>query len=61
MEDPKAEYLTIPEAAARMRISRASLYKLIKEEKVPTYHPLPGSTRLLAAEVDAYMIGTKKQ
>ena len=49
-------WLTVPEAAAYLRVSRATLYRLCAARLVP-YHTLPGSgrRRFQRDELDAAM------
>jgi excisionase family DNA binding protein len=49
------ELVTVDEAAARLRISRRSVYRLIGEGKLRPVHPTPGRTLLTSREVDAYI------
>lgn len=47
--------LTLPEAAEALRVSRASLFRLIASKKIRTLHPTPGRTVIDEREIDNYL------
>lgn len=55
---PTAERVfTIPEAAEYLRVSRATMYRLIQAGKIATRKPSPGLSRVMGAELLRYMGG----
>lgn len=49
------ELVTVAEAAARLRISRRSVYRLVQEGRLRPIHPVPGRTMFTSRELDAYI------
>jgi excisionase family DNA binding protein len=47
--------LTLPEAMARLRVSRRTLFRLIATGRIRTVHPTPGRTMVTEREVAAYL------
>lgn len=53
---PTAERVfTIDEAAEYLRLSRATMWRLIQAGKITTRKPSPGTTRVMGAELLRYM------
>ena len=47
--------MTVPEAAAYLRIGRSTLYSLVKEGELPQVHLLTGRSAFLKADLDDYI------
>ena len=48
------EWLTVPEVALRLRVSRMTVYRLTKTEAIPAYR-VGRQLRVKAADLDAYL------
>ena len=48
------EWLTVPEVALRLRVSRMTVYRLTKAEAIPAYR-VGRQLRVKAADLDAYL------
>ena len=47
--------MTVPEAAAYLRISRSTLYSLVKARELPQVHLVAGRAAFLKADLDDYI------
>ncbi len=47
--------LTVKEAAEYLRVSRATLYRLMADHRIRVLHPSPGRTVIEARELDNYL------
>ena len=54
MTDPQPTWLTARDAASRLGVSRAELYRLIDDGRLPAYR-IRRSIRLLVADVEEYL------
>lgn len=52
--------MTLPEAAALLRVSRRTLERLIRAGRIRVVHPSPGRTAIEARELDAYIAAIRK-
>lgn len=48
------EWLTVPEVALRLRVSRMTVYRLTKTEAIPAYR-VGRQLRVKAADLDTYL------
>ena len=48
------EWLTVPEVALRLRVSRMTVYRLTKLDVIPAYR-VGRQLRVKAADLDAYL------
>lgn len=48
------DYLTIPEVAAALRVSRRTVERLVRSGRLRVVHPSPGRTMIEARELNAY-------
>lgn len=51
--------LTTEEACDYLKISRASLYGLVKSGEIPQVHPLRGRSAYLKADLDAFILARR--
>jgi len=58
-KSPRRKFLTIPEAAEELNIGERSVWRLIKDGKLPTYH-FGDSTRIKREDLDAYVERCRK-
>lgn len=56
-----SEWLTVAEAAVRLRISVRSTWTLIRSGRLRTVHPVPGRTLLAVKEVEAFMASVERR
>lgn len=56
-----SELLTVDEVAARLRVSRRSVYRLIEEGRIRPIHPVPGKTRITVRELEAYVASLERR
>lgn len=56
-----SELLTVDEAAAQLRISRRSFYRLAAEGRIRVIHPSPGRTAVTQRELDAYVASLERR
>lgn len=52
--------LTIDEAAASLRVSRRTLYRLIAAGRIRVIHPSPGRTLVERRELEAYVAACRR-
>jgi len=52
------EVMTIPEVADYLKVSRAQVYRLIKSEKLKTFH-VGANTRVLKRDLNEYIDRSK--
>lgn len=52
---PSYTLLTVPQAAQRLTVSAAGVYRLIAEGKLRLVKPTPGTSRVRSDEVEAYL------
>lgn len=53
--------LTIAETAARLRISRRTLFRLMNEGRLRAVHPTPGRTMFTEREISAFVASLEKR
>lgn len=51
------KWLSVPQAAAYMSLSRNTVRRLVWSSAVPSYRPSPGRVVLMRTELDRYMDG----
>jgi excisionase family DNA binding protein len=56
-----SELLTVDEAAARLRISRRSFYRLVDAGRIRVIHPTPGRTMVTQRELDAFVASLERR
>lgn len=49
-----SDFLTVPEVAEKLKLSRMSVYRLISKGELP-YHEFGKAFRISRAELDAYV------
>jgi predicted DNA-binding transcriptional regulator AlpA len=47
-----SELLTLAEVGARLRLSRTSVWRMVRDGKLRTVHPVPGAPRVKEREVE---------
>jgi excisionase family DNA binding protein len=52
---PKSPLMTTREACDYLKISRSSLYSLVKRGLIAVVHPVAGRTAYLKADLDSYI------
>jgi len=52
--------VTLPEAAAQLRLSRRTLDRLIKKGRIRVVHPSPGRTAIEERELNAYLAAIRR-
>lgn len=55
-----SEWLTVPEVALRLRVSRMTVYRLCESTAVPAYR-VGRQLRVKAADLDAYLESTRQR
>jgi excisionase family DNA binding protein len=56
-----SEILTVDEAAAKLRMSRRSFYRLAEAGRIRIIHPTPGRARVTQRELDAYVASLERR
>jgi excisionase family DNA binding protein len=54
------EYLTLPEVAAQLRVSRRSVERLVRAGRIRVVRPVPGRTLVERRELDAYCAALRR-
>lgn len=55
------ELLTVDEAAKRLRVSRATFYRLVSDGRIRVVHPTPRRTLVTTRELDAYVSSLERR
>jgi excisionase family DNA binding protein len=55
----KSPLLTTEEACEYLKISRSSLYSLVKKGLIAAVHPVAGRTAYLQADIDAFILARR--
>lgn len=53
------DLLTVPEVAEILRVDRSYIYRLIREGRLPALRPTPYKTRVVKAELRAFLDATR--
>jgi excisionase family DNA binding protein len=53
--DPYPDLLTVREVATILRVDRSYVYRLIREGRLPVLRPTPHKTRVVKAELGAFL------
>lgn len=57
--DEYPDLLTVAEVAQILRVDRSYVYRIIREGRLPALRPTPSKTRVVKAELSAFLDATR--
>jgi excisionase family DNA binding protein len=57
--DEYPDILTVAEVAQILRVDRSYVYRIIREGRLPALRPTPSKTRVVKAELSAFLDATR--
>jgi len=57
--DEYPDFLTVAEVAQILRVDRSYVYRIIREGRLPALRPTPSKTRVVKAELSAFLNATR--
>lgn len=57
--DDYPDLLTVAEVAKILRVDRSYVYRIIREGRLPALRPTPAKTRVVKAELSAFLDATR--